>query len=294
MHINPALLTAIGASIGFLVGLTGIGGGALMTPILVLIGVDPLTAISSDLVVSLIMKPIGSAVHLKRGTIDRRIVGWLALGSIPFGFGGAALLDSLGNGADVKHAVKRVLGVALLLALGGMILRGRLAKRRKVDVAHRVRPLATVLLGAVGGLFVGLTSVGSGSLMIVGLMLLYPALENKSLVGTDLAQAIPLVASAALGHVVFGHISMGLAIPLIIGAVPAVYLGARVSSAGTFSWARPLIMSMLVLTSAQLLGASPLQLGVLLILVAGAVGLRGYQVRSRSIAAPLIEASPVT
>jgi uncharacterized protein len=282
-----AVLPFVGIAIGFLVGLTGVGGGALMTPVLVLLGIDPLTAVSSDLVVSLAMKPVGSAVHFKRRTIDRSIVGWLALGSIPSGFSGALALHLLGDGPSVKATLKTALGVALLLAIGGITLRSVLAQRQqraqrvRRDLgrdtitwapSHRVRPLPTVAVGVVGGFVVGLTSVGSGSLMIVGLMLLYPTLQNQVLVGTDLAQAIPLVASAALGHAIFGQVDIGLALPLLLGAIPAVYLGSRISSSGHVAWARPVLLFVLVLTAAQLLGATPTMVGSLaamIVLIAG-------------------------
>jgi uncharacterized protein len=277
MNHGWTVLPFVGIAIGFLVGLTGVGGGALMTPVLVLLGIDPLTAVSSDLVVSLAMKPVGSAVHFRRRTIDRSIVGWLALGSIPSGFAGALTLHLLGDGPAVKSALKTALGVALLLAIGGISARSALAKRRTqtgssaphIDphmaprLAHTVRPIPTVGIGIIGGFVVGLTSVGSGSLMIVGLMVLYPALQNQVLVGTDLAQAIPLVASAALGHAIFGQVDLGLALPLLLGALPAVYVGSRISSSGHVTWARPVLLFVLVLTAAQLLGATPAMVGSL-------------------------------
>ncbi len=290
MTPDAPLLAVIGVGIGFLVGLTGVGGGALMTPALVLLGVDPLTAVSSDLVVSLVMKPIGSAVHLRRGTVDRTMVGYLALGSVPAAFAGAFALELLGDTASVKAAVKEMLGAALVLALAGMVLRSWLASRAKVGQSTsgqstdtgsgplRYRRTATVLLGVVGGIVVGLTSVGSGSLIIVGLMLLHPQASSRTLVGTDIAQAIPLVASATVGHLLFGSVNFGLAVPLIVGAVPAVYLGARVSSSGRLDVVRPIVMLLVGLSAAQLLGASPTLLGALIVAVAtgfGAVRLIG-------------------
>jgi uncharacterized protein len=285
--INPLLLVVVGLVIGLCVGLTGVGGGALMTPILVLLGIDPLTAVSSDLVVSLVMKPIGSSVHMRRGTVDRKIVVWLALGSVPTAFLGAIALEMFGKGTAIKQTVKYLLGAALLLALLGMLLRQEIAGRRlkhdhvesnelqdaqqqqsqsaeidgslKLSVTNSRRG-ATIALGAVGGLIVGLTSVGSGSLIIVGLMWLFPRLEQRSLVGTDLVQAIPLVGSAAIGHALFGRVDFGLALPLLIGAVPAVYLGARLSSKGQFSVIlRPILMVLIGLSALQLVGVPPIR-----------------------------------
>ncbi len=263
---SPLVLVVVGTVIGLCVGLTGIGGGALMTPTLLLLGVDPLTAVASDLVVSLVMKPIGASVHLRSGTVNRKMTRWLMLGSVPTAFAGAALVERVGAAHDLAPLMKRGIGLALLLAVAAMLVRGRLRATSVVPVskAPALRPWATVLLGAIGGVLVGLTSVGSGSLMIVGLMLLYPSLEQRSLVGTDLAQAIPLVASAALGHALFGSVSMTLAVPLIAGAVPAVYIGARLSSKANVGWIRHVLVVLLGASSMQLLGVPARVLAVAL------------------------------
>jgi uncharacterized protein len=259
--INPVLLAFVGVVIGLCVGLTGIGGGALMTPALVLLGVDPITAVASDLVVSLVMKPIGAGVHLKRGTVNRSIVGWLSLGSLPAAFGGAVAIELLHDSGWLKGELKRVIGVALVLAVGGMVVRARL-RPGSVSAEVLTRRGPTVLVGIIGGLMVGLTSVGSGSLMIVGLMLLYPTLEQRKLVGTDLAQAIPLVGAAALGHALFGRVDFGLALPLLMGALPAVYIGSRLSSGRPLPWLRPLLMVLLMLSASQLLGVPVAVIGL--------------------------------
>ena len=275
---NPVVLAVVGAIIGACVGLTGVGGGALMTPALLLLGVDPLTAVASDLVVSLVMKPIGASVHLRRGTVNKRVVTWLMFGSIPTAFVGAAVVEKLGAANDVAPVLKRAIGGALLLAVVSMLARrwaatrpqrtpGRSTKKiptmnldrgekqpLQVFEAVATRRGPTIALGVVGGLVVGLTSVGSGSLMIVGLLLLYPAMDQRSLVGTDLAQAIPLVGAAALGHAMFGSVSLGLALPLIAGAVPAVYLGSRFSSGSNLEWARSVLVVLLAASGVQLLG----------------------------------------
>jgi uncharacterized protein len=266
---NPLLLAFVGTVIGLCVGLTGIGGGALMTPTLLLLGVDPLTAVASDLVVSLVMKPIGASVHLRNGTVNRSLTKWLVIGSVPTAFVGAVLVDRVGAAHDLAPLMKKGIGLALLLAVAAMLVRSRLkVSSYPSTVAPVARPLATVALGAVGGVLVGLTSVGSGSLMIVGLMLLYPTLEQRSLVGTDLAQAIPLVAAAALGHALFGSVSMTLALPLIAGAVPAVYVGARLSSKANVTWVRHVLVVLLGASSMQLLGVPARTLAGLLVAVA--------------------------
>src|SRR5262249_5965580 len=152
-------------------GLTGMGGGALMTPILVLaFGIPPLAAVSSDLAASAVMKPFGGFVHARRGTVNWTLVRWLCLGSVPSAFCGVLLARLLPNGAQVQHVIQIALGAALVLAAAGLIAKVYLGRRRAPldqPAVIRVRPVPTVLLGAVGGLVVGLTSVGSGSLMIV-------------------------------------------------------------------------------------------------------------------------------
>jgi uncharacterized membrane protein YfcA len=236
-------VAAAGLLVGFTVGLTGMGGGALMTPLLVLLfKVQPLAAVSSDLVAAVIMKPVGGGVHLRRGTVNFGLVRWLMIGSVPAAFAGVLVLRQLGDGAVVQARIKQVLGVALLLAATSIAAKGLLqvrAARRALGTAggeslgvqpFQLRPLPTVLIGVVGGLVVGMTSVGSGSLMIVMLLLLYPMLRSSELVGTDLVQAIPLVASAAVGHLLFGDFKLDLTASLLVGSVPGVYLGAKLSS----------------------------------------------------------------
>jgi uncharacterized membrane protein YfcA len=252
MAVDPALAIA-GLVVGFTVGLTGVGGGALMTPVLILLfGVNPMTAVSSDLVVSLLMKPIGGGVHWRRGTVRLDLVKWLCLGSVPSAFAGALILDALGPGS-VAGLLKKALGVALLASATSLILRKRLQKTRTADPSPiEVRPLVTVAIGAVGGLIVGLTSVGSGSLIIVALLAAYPRLSPASLVGTDLVQAIPLVASAALGHLLFGSVELSLTAALLVGAIPGVYAGARLSSRAPEGVVRSALVTVFVGTGLKL------------------------------------------
>ena len=201
-------LTVAGALVGLLVGLTGMGGGALLTPLLVLFfGVAPLAAISSDLVTSLVMKPFGAVVHLRRRTVQTGLLGWLALGSVPAAFAGSALVGRIGRSARVQADLKLAIGVALLLSLSCTIVRTVIDRRADRDGSELVvRPGRTVLIGVIGGFAVGMTSVGAGSLIIALLLLAYPRLSPARLVGTDIVQAIPLVASAAIGHLLFGEV----------------------------------------------------------------------------------------
>ncbi len=242
-----------------------------MTPVLVLLfGVPPLTAVSSDLVVSLFMKPVGGAVHMRRGTVNWPLVKWLVLGSVPSAFVGVLLLKALGDGDRVQEVVKVALGTALLLATATMIVRTYLNLRQRArerDAAAaglpvpgfgpvRVRPMATLLVGVLGGLVVGMTSVGSGSLIIVVLLLLYPMLSSSEVVGTDLVQAVPLVAAAALGHLLFGSVELDLTVSLLLGALPGVYLGARVSAHAPQGFLRRALAVVLVASGLRLVGLS--------------------------------------
>ena len=288
MHVDLGIAAA-GLGVGFVVGLTGMGGGALMTPLLVLLfKVQPLAAVSSDLVAAFVMKPIGAGVHLRRGTVNLHLVKWLVLGSVPTAFCGALILDHLGDGEVVQDRTKLVLGVALLLAASSMVLRRRI-NRGRVDISGddvllQVKPLPTFLIGLAGGLIVGLSSVGSGSLMIVMLLALYPSLSASELVGTDLVQAIPLVGAAAFGHLLFGDFRLGLTGSLLIGAIPGVYVGARVSSRAPDRLIRPVLVIVLAASGLKLLDASNAVLGAFLAIAAAVVGVTAYGRRRRSAA----------
>jgi uncharacterized protein len=269
--MNLDILLAIAAfGIGIVVGLTGMGGGALMTPVLVLFfNIPPLTAVSSDLVASAVMKPVGSVVHLRRGTVHLGLVRWLCIGSIPGAFSGVLMARALGRGEEVQEIIRIALGIALLLAAIGLIVRAYLrllehARRRDGRAAPLpegpprvdMRPLPTILLGALGGLVVGITSVGSGSLIIIALMALYPRLTANELVGTDLVQAVPLVASAALGHILFGDFQMDLTTSLLLGCIPGVWLGAHLSARAPGGVVRRALAFVLLASALKLLHVS--------------------------------------
>ena len=295
------MMAGAGFFVGIVVGLTGMGGGALMTPMLVLgFGVPPLAAVSSDLLASFVMKPIGSIVHLRRGTVHLKMVGWLMVGSVPSAFAGVLILKALGDSEQVQNAVKTSLGVALLLATAGLIGKAYLqmrdkARRRRGELPPRppagtpvlVRPLATVIVGVVGGLVVGMTSVGSGSLMIIALMMLYPALSASRLVGTDLLQAVPLVGAAALGHAFFGDLHLDLTVALLIGSVPGVYLGSRISSRAPQGIVRRALALVLIASGLKLLGVGTVELAWAVLAVCVAGPLAWAWARSRQGLAPV-------
>lgn len=254
MHLDPAIAVA-GLLVGFSVGLTGMGGGALMTPILVLFfKVQPLAAVSSDLLASLIMKPVGGTVHLRRGTVRKDLVIWLCVGSVPSAFAGVLVLRALGQG-NVDGLLKRALGVALLAAATSIVLKARIQRRQDQGIETppvMLNRAATVAVGAVGGLIVGMTSVGSGSLIVVMLLFLYPGLRSSELVGTDLVQAIPLVGAATLGHLLFGDVRLALTASLLLGALPGVYAGARLSAHADERVVRPALFLILLTSGLKL------------------------------------------
>src|SRR6516225_5339912 len=252
------------AIVGLLVGLTGAGGGALMTPMLILLfNVKPAAAISSDLVAAVVMRPVGSAVHLQRGTVNLRLVGWMCVGSVPMAFLGAYLLHVLGGTSAQQQNVETALGAALLAGTAAMVLRWALdqrsGQRRTGNVAEvRVRPLLTIAL----------------------LLFTYPMLAAGQLVGTDLTQAVPLTAAAALGALAFGHVQFGLTAAVIIGSVPAVLIGSLLSSRAPDKYIRPVITFVIFASGLKYAGMGATALGWTLCIVLLAVA--GYwTVRTR-------------
>ena len=272
MHIDPYIVLG-SAIIGFLVGMTGAGGGALMTPMLILIfGVTPSSAISSDLVAAVVMRPFGAAVHLRKGTVNRKLVGWMVLGSVPMAFLGAYLLHLLGHAKTAQKHIELALGIALLLGATAMVVRYVLDRRGGQDrtgVVHEVtpKPLRTIAIGMLGGVVVGMTSVGSGSLMIILMLFLYPMLGANQLVGTDLTQAVPLTAAAALGALAFGHVEFGVTTSLIIGSVPAVLIGSLFSSSAPDRYVRPAITFVITASGLKYVGVGTEALGWILVAI---------------------------
>jgi uncharacterized membrane protein YfcA len=286
MHLNPFMIIG-SAVVGLLVGLTGAGGGALMTPMLILLfGVTPSSAISSDLVAAVLMRPFGAAVHLRKGTVNMRLVGLMVLGSVPMAFLGSYLLHLLGNGgeADQTH-VEIALGAALLVGAAAMVIRYILDKRSGQQrlgtiTGVTVRTIPTIAIGAVGGLIVGLTSVGSGSLMIVLLLFVYPLIGANQLVGTDLTQAVPLTAAAALGALTFGHVEFAVTASVAIGSVPAVLVGSFLSSRAPDKYIRPVITFVIFASGLKYVGVPTTPLGITLGTVL-LVGLTVWLLRAR-------------
>lgn len=269
--VTSLLLVAFG--VGIVIGLTGMGGGALMTPGLMFLGIPPTVAVANDLVAAAVNKSVGAATHWKHGSPDLRLAGWLIVGSVPMAAAGGWIINQAGNREEQEAFVRVAVGCALLLAAGTYVLRMVLNMRRNIQdaaeggVSHpsqvTVRPVLTVVVGAVGGLLVGITSVGSGSLIIVALLMLYPRLAPNKMVGTDLVQAIPLVIAAAVGHVIYAGVDWSILLPLIIGGSPGTYLGARLSSWVPQGAVRRGIAIVLTLTGITLLDVPSVWVGVI-------------------------------
>lgn len=269
---TPGLL-AVAFGVGIVIGLTGMGGGALMTPALIFLGIPPTTAVANDLVAAAVNKTVGATVHLRQGSPHLRLAAWLIAGSVPTAALGGWLVTRLGEAEQRQANLKIAIGCALLLAAGTYVLRMYLRMRRNVLDARdgtvrrsaevAVRPVPTLLIGAFGGLLVGITSVGSGSLIMVALLMLYPRLSAPKLVGTDLVQAIPLVLAAAISHVLVEGISWAVLLPLIIGGSPGTYLGARMTGWVPQAVVRRGIAIVLTLTGLGLLKVPPVWVGII-------------------------------
>lgn len=275
---TPGLL-AVAFTVGIVIGLTGMGGGALMTPALIFLGIPPTTAVANDLVAASINKTVGAAVHWRTGSPNLRLAGWLILGSVPFAFAGAWIIDALGSDGEQQSFLKLAIGVTLLITATTYVFRMYLELARGIeDDPDRpdpvIRPVPTVLVGAVGGLLVGITSVGSGSLIMVCLLLLYPLLSPRKLVGTDLVQAIPLVLSASISHVLVSGVDWSVLMPLIVGGTPGTFLGARLSGIVSQSVTRRGIAMVLTLTGLAMLKVPPTWVGFIgaALLILGPVG----------------------
>ena len=263
-------LVATAAAIGVVVGLTGMGGGALLTPVLItFFGVPPLTAVSSDVVAAAAMKPAGSFVHWRAGTVNWALTKLLVIGSVPAAFAGVLLVRFGLDASSFEPVLRIALGAALSLAAAGLGVRafmrlreharerdgvGAPLPRERPEVV--VRPWLTVGIGAAGGFIVGLTSVGSGSLMIIALMAAYPLLRASQLVGTDLMQAVPLVIAAAIAHIAFGDVDWALTAAVAVGAVPGTIAGSLLSSRVSGGIIRRALGVVLLVAAVKMFGAS--------------------------------------
>jgi uncharacterized membrane protein YfcA len=256
-HVDP-LYALSGFVVGLLVGQTGMGGGALMTPLLVLLfGVHPATAVGTDLLYASATKSVGTLVHGMNHTVDWRIVGRLAAGSVP----ATALtllvisqFDTTGHGTAT--VISLTLGVMLLLTAVMLVMRQRFLARFGQHLDHltpRAIARATIVTGTVLGVLVTISSVGAGALGVTALLLMYPRLPIARVVGSDIAHAVPLTLVAGIGHWWLGEVDGRLLLSLLCGSVPGIVIGSYLSVHVPDTVLRPILAATLVLVGGRML-----------------------------------------
>lgn len=251
-----ALLTPLsGFAVGLIVGLTGVGGGSLMTPLLILVfGIAPATVVGTDLLYAAVTKAGGIYVHDRQGTIDYRIAGLLGMGSVPLAIVTTLALHLIAPAPGALAAlIKVTLGSALLLTAAALIFKTKLAKLSPVPQwTPRKISVVTVLVGAVLGVLVTISSVGAGAVGVAALIFLYPNRPSVEIVGTGIAHAVPLTLVAGLGHATLGTVDLTLLAALLIGSIPGVMLGSSLSRKLPERILRPTLATMLLLVGAKL------------------------------------------
>lgn len=254
------MYTLSGFLVGLIVGITGVGGGSLMTPLLVLLfGVSPATAVGTDLLYASLTKSLGGWVHGRRGTVDWRVVGLLALGSLPASVITIVLFKYLAlDEKTLRSIVTSVLSVALLLTATALLLKEwikKVARRQDgtvYELHHRYLPAATIATGVVVGALVTISSVGAGVLGTVALLFLYPRMSAVKVVGTDIVHAVPLTAIAGMGHLAMGTVDIVLLGSLLLGSLPGIYIGSHLSARVPESVLRPLLAIMLLIIGTKM------------------------------------------
>ncbi|MCO7516385.1 sulfite exporter TauE/SafE family protein [Pseudomonas guariconensis] len=259
MDVGSFGFTIAGLVVGFIVGMTGVGGGSLMTPILLWFGVNPATAVGTDLLYAAITKASGVWVHGRNKNIDWKITGLLSLGSVPAAALTLWFLSTLHTDTSALNAViKQGLAVVLILTALAILFKSRLqafANRHAGDHYHlsdRTLNILTVLTGVVLGVMVTLTSIGAGALGTVALFLLYPFLVTRRLVGTEIAHAVPLTLVAGLGHAGMGNMDWALLGYLLLGSLPGIYLGSHLTGRISDHLLRPCLAGMLLMIGYKL------------------------------------------
>lgn len=258
MHLEPIYIIS-GLLVGFIVGLTGVGGGSLMTPILLHFGIAPSAAVGTDLLYAAVTKAGGVYVHNKKRNIDWRITGWLALGSLPASVVTLFVMHHIGfNSAGMNAFIKIALGYALIFTALAIVF-----KKKLLELSHRndywftrmtprEQAIATWITGIVLGAIVTITSIGAGAVGTVALFLLYPLLPTTKLVGTEIAHAVPLTLVAGLGHAGVGNLDISLLGNLLLGSLPGIYIGSHLASNVAEHYLRPALALMLVIIGSKL------------------------------------------
>ncbi|AMK31884.1 Putative sulfate permease [Pseudomonas putida] len=259
MDVGSFGFTIAGLVVGFIVGMTGVGGGSLMTPILLWFGINPATAVGTDLLYAAITKASGVWVHGRNKNIDWKITGWLSLGSVPAAALTLWFLSTLHTDTSALNAIiKQGLAVVLILTALAILFKSRLqvfASKHAGDHYHlsdRTLNILTVITGVVLGVMVTLTSIGAGALGTVALFLLYPFLVTRRLVGTEIAHAVPLTLVAGLGHAGMGNMDWSLLGYLLLGSLPGIYLGSHLTGRISDRVLRPCLATMLLLIGYKL------------------------------------------
>lgn len=254
--------TVAGFSVGAIVGLTGVGGGSLMTPLLVLVfGINPSVAVGTDLLYAAITKAGGTLAHGRNGTVEWSITRRLATGSIPAATVTLLLIGHFAPGGmdGASGFIKVSLGVALLLTAVAIVFRKQiqdfaLSHGMGQENPRRTAQL-TVLTGAVLGVLVSVSSVGAGALGVSALFFLYPRLPTLRIIGSDIAHAVPLTLVAGIGHWFLGSVDWALLGSLLVGSLPGIWLGSHVSTRVPDRVLRPILATMLVLVGSKLIAA---------------------------------------
>ena len=263
--LDSASILIAGFIVGIVVGLTGMGGGALMTPALLLLGVgDAAAVVTADLTAAAVSRSAGAATHARQGSPNMILAKWLIIGSVPAALIGPWLVHDVAGGDPdtVDRLLLECIGFALLFAAATYALRIYLNlrhthdERGRADPDPRIRPLVTLAVGALGGLLVGITSVGAGSVIMIALLMLYPGLSPVRLVGTDLVQAVPLVLAAAASNIAINGLDWHILIPLVLGSTPGTVLGARIAPRVPQSFIRRGIVVVLTMSGVALLDKS--------------------------------------
>ncbi|RRV04182.1 sulfite exporter TauE/SafE family protein [Pseudomonas sp. v388] len=252
MDVGGLGFVVAGLIVGFIVGMTGVGGGSLMTPILLWFGINPATAVGTDLLYAAITKSGGVLVHRKNDNIDWKITGWLTLGSVPAVLLTLWFLSTLDSAPEAVNAIiKQALGFVLLLTALAVLFKKKLlayahsrGDGQSLFSGSSLNSL-TVATGLLLGTMVALTSIGAGALGTVALFILYPLLPTRRLVGTEIAHAVPLTLVAGLGHASMGNMDWGLLGWLLMGSLPGIWLGSHMTGRVSDDLLRPFLAIML-------------------------------------------------
>jgi uncharacterized protein len=295
-------LIAFGLGVGVLVGMTGIGGGSLMTPMLILVfGVTPVTAIGTDLAYAAVTKTVGGYKHWRQRTVDMRLSAWMAVGSVPAAVGGVYVLTLLEDwaGRDFEDLLLTILAIALLITGAATLVRAFLKRmherERETIELERRHKVAAVALGLCVGFVLGVTSAGSGALIAVGLILLFRLIPTR-VVGTDVFHAAILLWAAGLAHIVAGNVDFALVGTILLGSVPGVWLGSHWSVRVEPAVLRTTLAVVLIGAGLALLikagldlplaVIAPFPVGVLVLLVVTIVRDRRRRRRARALSTP--------